>query len=124
MKTFKNFLKEASMSNNSHELADQEIIKEAKEASIGIELENISGKIDWRFDSDKLSIGIIGQGMSYYTYDNKALKAKTAGGADWTQWVNTSWESTKKKLLALADKFDRDVLKIMNQSGFKKRSTY
>lgn len=124
MKTFKNFLKEVSMSDNSYELADQEIIKEAKEASIGIELENISGKIDWRFDSDELAIGMIGKGMSYYAYDNKALKAKTAGGADWTKWVNTSWESTKKKLLALANKFDSDVLKIMNQSGFKKRSTY
>lgn len=113
-----------NMYSNGAKLADQEVIKEAKEASTGIELENIRGKIDWRFDSDELAMGMTGKGMSYYTYDDKALKAKTAGGADWSKWVNSSWESTKKKLLALADKFDSDVLKVMNQSGFKKRPTY
>lgn len=110
-----------SMYNNGAKLADQEVINEAERLSMGIGFKNISGKIDWDLGKDDVRLCMKGVGANYYAYDNEALKAKNAGGAEWSKWVDTKWESVKDKLFSLADKFDNDVLKIMTQSGFKKK---
>ena len=96
-------------------------LNEAKKLNIStVDLENIGGTINWNFTSSELGIQFMGKNPVKYKGGEKYLKAYQGSDSDWEKWITSDGRSIMEEIYKAADKFDKEVLSILNKYGFKK----
>jgi hypothetical protein len=98
-----------------------ENLSEAKKLNISrVEFENIGGLIGWDFNFSELMMQFISSNAVKYKAGEKYLKAYQGSDKDWEKWITTDGKAIMEEIYKAADKFDKEVLSILNKYGFKK----